>query len=165
MDIIGIELQSDHPLDGVSLLPLFQKQMDKRPNPMGFWHYPAAGIRTPSAEWMTELLEAQQRGNMVGDSTRLRIADIRVDPTYSQDSLPGHAAWLDWPWKLHRIQDKPEELSWELYDLSKDSMETENLYEDHPDRVAAMQVELVRWQKSVIRSLNGEDYHDDSNDF
>ncbi len=51
---------------------------------------------------MAELLEAQKNGNMVGDSTRLRMEVNELIAHYVPDSLPGHAAWLDWPWKLHR---------------------------------------------------------------
>ena len=34
---------------------------------------------------------------------------------YPMDRLPGHAAWLDWPWKLDHIQDKTGSVVWELY--------------------------------------------------
>ena len=113
LDIVDIPLPEGLPIDGMSLLPLIQGELSQREKPMGFWHYPVKGIRTPSKEWMAELWEAQQVGNRVGDSTRLRMEAGALSRTYSPDSLIGHAAWLDWPWKLHRIE-KPKERPWSM---------------------------------------------------
>jgi len=139
------------------LLPLLNGEIHERDQPMGFWSYPAAGIRTPSAQWMPELFEAQKQGNMVGDSARLRIEDIKIVP-YPMDSLPGHAAWLDWPWKLHRIQNETGLTTWELFDLEKDSMEQFNLVNMQTEKAASMKIMLEQWQHSVLNSLNGGDY-------
>ena len=125
---------------------------------MGFWHYPAPGIRTPSAKWMAELLEAQKHGDMVGDSSRLRLEDIQIKTQYPLDTLKGHAAWLDWPWKLHRIQDKSGDIHWEFYRLDDDPQESEDLFNTEPERVSKMKTALEEWQRSVVRSLNGGDY-------
>ena len=108
---------------------------------------------------MAELLEAQKNGNMVGDSARLRLDDIQVQTHYSLDSLAGHAAWLDWPWKLHRIQDETGDIRWELYHLVNDPMETNDLYSAEPDRATKMKTGLEKWQRSVVRSMYGLDYH------
>jgi hypothetical protein len=158
LDVIGMETDKDRPLDGISLLPLFKGEMEKRSRPIGFWSYPAAGIRTPSAEWMSELLDAQDKGDMVGDSSRLRLEDIRISALYPLDTLPGHAAWLEWPWKLHRILDNPEKVCWELYDLEEDSMETTNMIDQHGEVAQSMKASLEQWQQSVVKSMNGEDY-------
>jgi len=161
MEIVGLEPDADRPLDGLSLMPLLRDEIDDesgaRPKPMGFWHYPESGVRTPSAEWMAELLEAQKKGDMVGDSSRLRLEDIRIT-SYPVDTLPGHAAWLDWPWKLHRIQDKSGQISWELYNLAQDSLERVDVLDSQPNEVAEMKASLEKWQKSVVNSLNGADY-------
>jgi hypothetical protein len=106
---------------------------------------------------MAELLEAQQQGNMVGDSSRLRLEDTRIKPL-PVDSLPGHAAWLQWPWKLHRIQDPDGMVYLELYNLQVDSMEQINLMDEYPGRTARMLGELEKWQHSVLESHNGRDY-------
>ena len=82
----------------------------------------------------------------------------QITKIYSTDTLPGHAAWLEWPWKLHRISDQEGNLEFELYNLESDSMEVENLAEIHPDRISEMKVTLEAWQVSVVRSMNGEDY-------
>ena len=158
MDIVGAQPDANRPLDGISLVPLLSDQMDSRPQSMGFWHYPAPGIRTPSAKWMAELLEAQKHGDMVGDSSRLRLEDIQIKTQYPLDTLKGHAAWLDWPWKLHRIQDKSGDIRWEFYRLDDDPQESEDLFNTEPERVSKMKTALEEWQRSVVRSLNGGDY-------
>jgi len=159
VDIIGTVADANRPLDGISLLPVLENTMDKREKPMGFWHYPGGGIRTPSAAWMAELLEAQENGDMVGDSARLRLEDSQITQQYPMDSLPGHAAWLDWPWKLHRMEDKSGNVRWELYQLEMDPQEGKDLMEDEAAKAAQMKSELETWQRSVIRSLNGLDYN------
>ncbi len=95
---------------------------------------------------------------MVGDSTKLRIEDSKVKTAYPLDSLAGHAAWLDWPWKLHRIQDQEGDIRWELYQLEKDPLETNDLASGEPAKAGEMRSGLEAWQKSVIRSLYGLDY-------
>ncbi len=158
LEIVGVKADADRPLDGISLVPVLAKQEKSRTKPMGFWHYPANGVRTPSAQWMAELLEAQRNGNMVGDSIRLRLDDIQVRDQYSLDTLAGHAAWLDWPWKLHRIQDKDGEVRWELYQLEMDPMESKNLANNETEKAGEMKSGLEAWQRSVVRSMYGMDY-------
>ena len=158
IDIIAVKEDPTRPLDGISLLPVLDQRVDTRKEPMGFWHYPAGGIPTPSAAWMAELLEAQKNGNMVGDSTRLRVEDSQIRTQYPTDTLPGHAAWLDWPWKLHRIHDKEGNIRWELYHLERDPMESEDLVEKERETATKMKPELEAWQTSVVQSMNGLDY-------
>ena len=125
---------------------------------MGFWYYPGRGIGIPSTKWMAELLEAQKSGDMIGDSTRLRLEDIKIKMQYPSDTLPGHAAWLDWPWKLHRIRNDSNDIIWELYNLESDSLEREDLITIEPDRASRMKMEIETWQRSVVYSMNGGDY-------
>lgn len=160
LDIVGIEPEGSIPLDGITLLPVLEGEPENRSEPMGFWQYPAAGVRTPSAEWMPELLAAQQKGDMVGDSSRLRLEAGEIGELYPADSLPGHAAWLDWPWKLHRIQQGDGEIKWSLYNLKEDSLESADLLESHPARVSEMKKSLEAWQVSVVNSMNGRDYEE-----
>ncbi len=158
LDFAGINVRMEHPLDGISLRLLLEGEEEVRSQGMGFWQYPEPGIKTPTAVWMSELLEAQKSGSMAGDSTRLRMDAGDISKLYPVDTLPGHAAWLDWPWKLHRIAQKDGSINWELYKLDQDSMETENLSNLHPDRFSSMPNALESWQKSVVHSMNGGDY-------
>jgi hypothetical protein len=45
-----------------------------------------------------------------------------------------------------------------LYDLGTDVVEKHDLSKTQPERLESMKKKLAAWQKSVIRSLNGEDY-------
>ena len=157
LDIVGVKIEKQPVLDGVSLVSLIDGKMKSRPRPMGFWDYPIKGIRTPSKEFMTELLAAQKKGNEVSDRPRLRLEAGKITKQYPQDSLPGHSAWLDWPWKLHRVETK-KGVKLELYNLAEDPEERKDLAGRKPERVKSMKAELEEWQKSVVRSLNGEDY-------
>ncbi len=158
LEIAGVNVADQPVLDGISLLPAIENTMQKRPGPMGFWQYPARGRRTPAHEWMTELMEAQQQGKTVTDSARLVLDAGEISIQYPEDEFPGHAAWLDWPWKLHRIEENSGEVTLELYHLENDSMEQNNLTEAESEKVQSLLPKLEEWQTSVVQSLNGEDY-------
>ena len=98
LEIANVTVENQPPLDGISLLPLLDGKMDTRPEPMGFWDYPIAGIGVPSHQLMLELLEAQKAGEQL-EPARLSLDAGKIDPKYPEDKFPGHAAWLDWPWK------------------------------------------------------------------
>ena len=111
------------PLDGTSLLPLFDGKMTERGKAIPFWNH--AGKQ------------------------------------------PGHAALLDWPYKLHTDaiggRDKKNRKSGAvtpvlLYDVSKDPNETADLAAQEPERVAKMTAAIESWKASVEKSLAGADY-------
>jgi arylsulfatase A-like enzyme len=158
LEIVGVTVENQPVLDGISLVPLIDGRMQDRPGPMGFWNYPAPGIGTPSAQWMGELLKAQQAGGDLPPHPSSQNAARLPDPPFPLDSFPGHAAWLDGDWKLHRIEAKDGRIRWELYNLAADPAETQDLVDDQPRRTAAMQSALDHWLQSVVRSFNGEDY-------
>ena len=157
LDIVGLEIPGQPPLDGISLLPLLQGNMNKRPSPMGFWNHPTRGIRTPSAEFMSDLLALQQKGLDIPRET-LDLDAGEIEKTYPTDHFPGHSAWLDWPWKLHRIEGEDKAVTLELYDLENDPMEEKDVSQSEPDRADDMLTRLTGWLESVVHSLNGQDY-------
>ena len=106
---------------------------------------------------MSELLAAQKAGNETGDKSRLHMDAGKIDKQYSQYTFPGHSAWLDWPWKFHRIEEK-EGLDLELYNLVDDPQGQNNMVDKYLGQAKVMKAELEQWQRSVVRSLNGEDY-------
>ncbi len=160
LDLAGIPSPHRHPLDGISLVPLINGKIKKRPKPIGFWNHPTRGRGTPSAKLMEELLKAQQEGTILSPHTFGPDAG-KITEQYPLDAFPGHAAWLDWPWKLHRIE-KKDSITWELYHLGNDPMETKNLAEKNPKQVKAMKPAFLTWLKSVVNSLNGKDYENAS---
>jgi arylsulfatase A-like enzyme len=158
LEVTGVRMKYQPPLDGISLVRLLNRNMDARPEPMGFWVYPVKGISTPSHKWMSELLEAQKAGREPDNIARLRLDAGEITEQYPNDTFTGHAAWLDWPWKLHRIQAKEGDIRVELYNLAEDPLENEDQVAHRPDHVHSMRSELEAWQASVIHSLNGGDY-------
>lgn len=158
VEIVGANVPQQPVLDGVSLVPLIDGAEEKRPQPMGFWDFPVRGIRTPSAEWMSQLLAAQRTGGNLEPHETSRRAAALPSPAYPPDDFPGHSAWIDGDWKLHRIADKNGNVSWELYDLAEDPAETTDLSVNEPERVRRMRQEFAGWLQSVVRSLNGADY-------
>ncbi len=108
------------PLDGVNLLPLFDRKTESRTKAIPFW-------------------------NHLGK--------------------PGHAALLDWPYKLHTdaVAGRGKKggdtfAAVQLYDVSKDPKEAADLAAQQPERVAKMTAALVAWKASVEKSLSGADY-------
>ena len=75
---------------------------------------------------------------------------------FPEHTANGHAAWNDWPWKLHRINGN----KFELYKLTDDPLEKTDLSEapQHTQRLERMKKELDAWMRSVVQSLNGKDY-------
>ncbi len=160
LDVAGVSLQHQPPLDGMSLLPLIENKVSARPRPMGFWDYAIGGIRTPSADWMAELLAAQQAGGDLEPHEASRRAAELPQPAYPLDRFPGHAAWIHGDWKLHRKASDDGRIAWELYNLADDAAESTNLADTETDRVRQMREPLETWLQSVVRSLNGEDYRE-----
>ena len=158
LEIAGVRMKNQPPLDGISLVALIGNKMKTRPKPMGFWDHPTRGISTPSKKWMSELLEVQKAGKGSSETFRLRLDAGKISKQYPEDSFPGHAAWLDWPWKLHRIHDKKGKVKLELYNLAEDPAEQKDLVTQDTDRVSSMKFQLEAWLASVVRSLNGKDY-------
>jgi len=156
LSIARIKLKPGQPmLDGIDLLPVLDGQRTSRPA-MGFWH----GFQNGQATWndriIKALLEAEQAGKPNPFSERI-LKNVKEFPTFDMSDLEGHAAWNEWPWKLHRIE-KKDKVIYELYDLKKDPMETTDLSEKELTRVTEMKDSLKNWQHSVLNSWAGKDY-------
>lgn len=171
MDLLDISLTDQPPLDGISLRPVIDGGDEPSSRTMGFWTYPVRGKSTPSDAWMQDLLAAQKAGKPYLNADRVMADAGEIVEQYDPQNLKGHAAWNDWPWKLHRIEGpvKPQPqkqqkeqgkkaVEWELYNLESDPMETTDVAEEHPERVRAMRRALEAWQTSVVHSMNGQDY-------
>ena len=155
--IAGIEVPEHPPLDGIDLLPILEERLGERPDPMGFWIYPAPGRVTPSGPLLDALAERLSAG-LPGYDPEAE-GPINPDRRYPRDERPGHAVWLDHPYKLHRVTERGE-FHYLLFDLVADPAEERNLAEAQPQRVARMKAELAAWQGEVIDSLNRTDYAD-----
>jgi arylsulfatase len=162
--IAGAKVDKQCPLDGIDLQPIMAGEQKQRPG-IGFWRGLAPGQGTHSDRIIQKLMSAQQEGEPTPLPGRLR-KNIDDWPKWNRSVYPGHAAWLQWPYKLHRIQKRGKRRKalgkvterWELYDLDKDPDEMTNLAEADPKRVATMREALHAWQNAVYDSLEGKDY-------
>jgi len=157
VELAGAHVAHQPPLDGVSLVSLIDGTMTKRSKPMGFWVYQAGGISTPSAKLMEELRQ-EQAGTAPATEPPSLTAAARMEQKFSADDLPGHATWIDGDWKLHRIPGRNGNVRYELYNLQSDLAEATDVAAANGEKVERMKRELGAWQRSVVGSLNGEDY-------
>jgi len=158
LEFAGVKMKSQPPLDGVSLVPLITKGKWRAKRSMGFWDFARPGIGTPAAEWMKELHTAQLAGKDLPPNAKVPPAAKLPKPAYATDSFPGHSAWVEDDWKLHRIQNKRGQVRWELYNLADDKSETNDLAATEQQRVRRYRGRLEKWLGSVVNSHNGEDY-------
>ena len=158
LDIVGVSIANQAPLDGISLVPLIDGDESMRERPMGFWDTLEKGIGTPSAQWMGELLQAQQAGRDLPAQVSSQRAAELPNPKFSTIDFPGHAAIIDGDWKLHRIESKNRNVIWELYDLESDPAEESDLSLEQTAIVTTLREKLRIWLTSVAQSLNGADY-------
>jgi arylsulfatase A-like enzyme len=154
--------QADRPLDGQNVLPIIEGKAEDRTKGLGFWTYPMGGRGMTSGAILTKLRQEYE----LAPSTTTPL-DSLVDEDrelhakkYPADEFPGHAAWVDGRYKLHRIAARDAaggEATIALYDLDADRDEKNDMSKSDPERTAKMAAELAAWQKSVLESLNGAD--------
>lgn len=156
LTMAGINHTPPHPLDGVDASGIIFGDASERSKPMGFWHHFQGGQSTWSDRILKAIMEKQQAGAALPHDPPRVKKDVDDFPQFPEDYSKGHAAWTDWPWKLHRINGK----TFELYNLSEDPMETKDLAQTpaQQKRVGQMSKELDEWMRSVVRSINGKDY-------
>jgi len=162
LEIVGVEIDNQPRLDGVSVVPVIDGKDFTRPA-MGFWDNESeGGVGTRATTLMAELMASQKKGDMDGNEKWVRKDAGKIKKQYPMDKFPGHAAWFDWPWKLHRIEPhkgkNKGKVRFELYNLAEDPMEKNDLASKERDRVNDMAHQLKQWQISVVNSLNGKDY-------
>lgn len=160
------------PLDGESLLPFCESPKaaaddddaagtstkPSRAKPLGFWTYPQPGKPVRSGELLKEIEKAAAA--IATGAGPLLTADetAAFAKKYPTDHFPGHAAWVDGRYKLHRIAREQGAPILHLFDLANDPEETTDLATSRREQVERMAEALEAWQLSVIKSLNGEDY-------
>lgn len=152
----GVKQDHSHPLDGIDVSEIIAGSAEKRSKPMGFWHRLQDGQSTWSDRILKAIMAKQEAGAPLPHASLRMRKDVDEFPQFPEATATGHAAWNDWPWKLHRINGK----RFELYKLTDDPLETADLSRDpkHRERFERMKKELEAWMRSVIRSLNGDDY-------
>jgi arylsulfatase A-like enzyme len=157
MAMTRVHTGSSIPLDGVDISKLISGELKHRNRPMGFWHQLQDGQSTQSDQILKAIMEEQQKGAPLPHNRGRMSKDVDEFPQFPEETVTGHAAWNDWPWKLHRINGD----RFELYNLAEDPMEAHDRSSDpgQQDRMRRMQEALDLWMRSVIRSINGADYN------
>ncbi len=156
LSMAGVAATPPHPMDGEDISDILWGRAERRRSPMGFWHPIQPGQATWSDRIQKAIMEKQEAGAPLPHHPGRMRKDVDAFPQFPEDTANGHAAWTDWPWKLHRIDGD----TYELYHLVNDPMESEDLSGDprFRERFDGMQTALKHWMRSVVRSLNGQDY-------
>ncbi|MFT7036446.1 MAG: arylsulfatase A-like enzyme [Cyclobacteriaceae bacterium] len=155
-ELVGQPLP-DRPLDGISLVPMIDGEMNTRPSPMFFWDIEGQiAVNEESRPYIEMKL---QEGTIPlvkklhGKYTRTFV-NWRY-PKVSENDVGGPRTMIDNRYKL--VMDQESDI--ELFDLVEDRAENNNLIDSHPDIAEKMQKQLYDWQQSVLKSLSGADYN------
>ena len=158
-DLVGQPLP-DRPLDGVSLKPLIDGKMTRRPTPICFWSY-SVGRETkrelkpyidPKLQEGTTPLVKLMGGRLTRNFRNFHHPDV------TEQDFAGPRAILDNRYKLV-VHDKPgSDPTTELFDLRNDPAEQNNLIQTKPQIAKTLEQQLQAWQQSVLTSLTGADY-------
>lgn len=159
-DIVGIDLPK-RPIDGISLRTLLDGKMNKRPGPIFFWKYPTNLVGNTNSRpkpWIDPKLQ-QGTTPLVKYSGQKLTREFRNYHMHAPTAADygGSRAILGNQFKLVVEGGKSGQV--ELFDIKLDRAEKENLAEKKTEISSQMQKDLHAWQKSVLRSLQGHDYH------
>lgn len=88
LDLFDMETPAVTPLDGVSLLPLFNEEMSERPRPIGFQS--AGQIALSDNRFKLIHVPRQRRRESPADSREYQLFDLREDPGETTDIAADH---------------------------------------------------------------------------
>ncbi len=155
--LTGQQLPS-RPLDGISLVPLFDGEMQSRSSPIFFWSY--GGQSGGTAGLKPYIAPQLQQGTTPLVKLMNGIATRNFENYHHPEILPqdftGPRVALDGEFKL--VVHDEGEVQKELFNLHEDPAETKNIAASQPARVQSMEEMLGDWQRSVLTSLTGADY-------
>ena len=158
LDLVGVQMPNQPPLDGVSLVPLLEGKMPARPKPLGFMLWNGGGN---FAE--TDFVKGTQ-GVLIDGPYKLVVApEIPFAPKKQGEKKPAAAQPSERkdgppPKQQGTAAKKPAEAPVRLFDIFADPAETTNLAEKMPEVVGRMRAALDQWRQSVRDSFDGKDY-------
>ncbi len=148
----------DRPIDGTDLLPVIDGKMTERTKPLWVWQFDAAHLDKTepyidlTLQQGTTPLAKKAGGKATRDFSNFRHTTINdADYLGSRVIIEGH-------YKLVVHEQKKGGVKKELFDLSIDPAEKNNLFELQPFIAYSLQYDLHHWQQSVLNSLTGGDY-------
>lgn len=157
-DLLELRLPS-RPIDGESLLPVLDDPKAMRQKPICFWKFSTGGGNLngledyidPELQSGTTPLVKKVSGRFTRNFNNLRIP--HAAPRY----LSGSRAIIANQYKLV-VHDSSGKESLQLFDLSSDPGEANDVSSKKPEHVAELKQQLHEWQLSVLDSLTGADY-------
>ncbi len=121
-ELAEADLPKAQPIDGVSLVGLLKGEIEKLDARALYWHFPAY---------------LQSYGGKARENSEQRDPLFRTRPC---------SVIRKGNWKLHQYFEKNE---LELYDLSSDVGETNNLVNSNREKTAELLADLQQWQTSI----------------
>jgi arylsulfatase A-like enzyme len=150
----------DRPLDGIDLTPVLDDQLTERPTPICFWSYNTQRLARSNPEpWIDPKLQTGTTPlvKLSGGKPTRDFKNFRQPPITDDDYL-GPRAIIDGSYKLVIHEQNSGQVRRELFDLSADPAEKNNLFDQQSAVASKLQNRLHQWQDSVLHSLSGDDY-------
>ena len=134
LDLAGVTVPGQPPVDGVSLVPLLDGQMTARPKPLGFllWNGKADG------EFKAADFVSDTQGVWIDGQYKLVVGPDKKSSA---------------PTKENKNSDRVR-----LFDIYADPAEKTNLADEQPGVVTPLQAALDAWRRDVRASYDGRDY-------
>ncbi|QTN32036.1 sulfatase-like hydrolase/transferase [Akkermansiaceae bacterium] len=150
----------DRPLDGTDLMPVINGTLDARATPMAFWDFDTRRFMAtnpqpyidPALQAGTTPLVKLSGGKATRDFLNFRY------PAVNEADILGPRSIIEGDHKLV-VRETKGETGIELFDLKADPGEKLNLTKQQPELTRKLQADLRQWQESVLKSLDGADYH------
>jgi arylsulfatase A-like enzyme len=157
-ELVNVPLPQ-RPIDGESLVPMFDSPIAERHSPICFWNFPMrSGVLQGLEPYIAPKLQAGTTPLVKKSGTRFTrdFRSVRV-PDIDDRYYGGSRAILDGKYKLvvRGGMQRPEA---QLFNLAADPAEETNIASKQPEVVAHLKELLLNWQTSVLSSLAGNDY-------
>lgn len=150
----------ERPLDGKSLVSVFDNPASERPEPLCFWSFEAFNVFDEDATpYIDPILQEGTTPlvKMLGGKYTRNFQNYTYE-TISEKDFGGERAIVGERYKLVLDGDSPNEKGYELYDIMNDPGESKNIADEHPGLAEKLKNQLRQWQESVLNSLTGADY-------
>ena len=151
----------DRPLDGIDISPTWTKAAAERPAPLCFWKLNDRELADRiEAPWIEPVWQE-------GTTPLVKLSGGKPTRTFKnnryaflpEDFTSGSRTIIAGDMKLVLHDRRDGDAVAELFNLATDPGETENLLSANPATASTLQQQLTAWQRDVMKSLSGADYH------
>ena len=144
------------PLDGISLKPLIDGEMEERAIPICFWQFDIKRDAGRTIYIKPELQSGTIPLVKMLDGLYTRNFVNYQHKKVTEQDFKGSRVILDNRYKL--VVNAKGDGATELFDVRADASEENNLAKTRPKVVLALRRQLREWQQSVLNSMTGADY-------